>query len=266
MTAVFFQFVARQTGLYDSSKIENFSSQFHATLYVYMATFAITFMMLFFLKVSTYFSRIWFMDWAIILLTFLSLGRGVFATQFRRLERAGAFRRSIALIGEGPQFMRVSTLLSNDRRHFHLAEVLELPEAFCAPDLQRFVERARLCDVDEVFIALPAAQSRLLDLIVQQTQCLAADIHIVPDLGDTKLPLMRLRQAGDFAFITTVPRPIEGWGVLQKKIEDYTLAAIGLALVLPAMVMIAVAIKLDSKGPVIFRQRRHGSIIVSSRL
>ena len=260
-TAVFFQFVARQTGLYDSSKIENFPSQFYAILYVYMATFAITFMMLFFLKISTYFSRIWFMDWAILLLTLLSLGRGVFATQFRRLQRTGAFRRSIALIGEGPPFTRVNTLLSNDKHHFHLTEVFELPEACSAPDqdcLQRFIERARLNNVDEVFVALPATQSHLLDSIVRQTQSLVADIHIVPDLGDTKLPLMRLRRAGDFAFITTVPRPIEGWGVLQKKVEDYTLAAIGLALVLPVLFMIALAIKLDSKGPVIFRQRRHG--------
>ena len=259
MTAVFFQFVARQTGLYDASKIENFSSQLYSMLYVYMATFAITFMMLFFLKISTYFSRIWFMDWSMILLTLLSLGRGVFATQFRRLQRTGAFRRSIALIGEGPQFTRVNTLLSNDKHYFRLTEVLELPEACSAPiDLQRFIERARLSDVDEVFVALPATQSRLLDSIVRQTQSLAADIHIVPDLGDTKLPLMRLHRAGDFAFITTVPRPIEGWGVLQKKVEDYTLAAIGLALVLPVLLMIALAIKLDSKGPVIFRQRRHG--------
>jgi Undecaprenyl-phosphate glucose phosphotransferase len=261
VTAVFFQFVARQTGLYDASKIENFSSQLYSMLYVFMATFAITFMMLFFLKISTYFSRIWFVDWSMILLTLLSLGRGVFAKQFRRLQRTGAFRRSIALIGEGPQFTRINTLLSNDKHHFRLTEVLELPKAFSAPDqdcLQRFIERARLNDVDEVFVALPATQSRLLDSIVGQTHSLAADIHIVPDLGDTKLPLMRLHRVGDFAFITTVPRPIKGWGVLQKKVEDYTLAAIGLALVLPVMLMIALAIKLDSKGPVIFRQRRHG--------
>lgn len=261
VAAVFFQFVAHQTGLYNASKIENFLSQLYSMLYVYMATFAITFMLLFFLKVSTYFSRIWFLDWSLILLTLLCLGRVMFARQYRRLQRTGALRRSIALIGEGSQFARVNTLLSNDRHHFRLTEVLELPEACCAPDqncMQRFIERARLNDVDEVFVALPATQSRLLDLIVRQTQSLAADIHIVPDLGDTQLPLMRLHQAGDFAFITTVPRPIEGWGVLQKKVEDYTLSAIGLALVLPAMLIIALAIKLDSKGPILFRQKRHG--------
>ena len=63
---------------------------------------------------------------------------------------------------------------------------------------------------------------------------------------------------GDLAFITTVSRPIEGWGVFQKRVEDFAIALIGLALAGPAMLLIALAIKLDSKGPVLFRQRRRG--------
>jgi putative colanic acid biosysnthesis UDP-glucose lipid carrier transferase len=52
--------------------------------------------------------------------------------------------------------------------------------------------------------------------------------------------------------------PISDWGAFHKKIEDYVIAAVGLFLALPVMLAIAVAIKLDSRGPVFFRQRRHG--------
>ena len=47
-------------------------------------------------------------------------------------------------------------------------------------------------------------------------------------------------------------------GGFNKRVEDFAVAVIGLALAAPVMTLIALAIKLDSKGPVIFRQRRHG--------
>jgi putative colanic acid biosynthesis UDP-glucose lipid carrier transferase len=261
VTSVFFHLGARQNGLYDTGKVEEFLSQIYAMIYVCAATFALTFVMLFFMKASDTYSRLWFILWAAIFLVFVSVGRVVFAGQVRRLLRMGAIQRPIALIGEGPQFTKVRELLLNDKQHFRLANVLELPEASSAPAreyLQSFVESLRTNAVPEVLIALPASRAALMDPIVRQMQTLAADIHILPDLGDSKIPLMRLHRAGDLAFITTVSRPIEGWGVFQKRVEDFAIALIGLALAGPAMLLIALAIKLDSKGPVIFRQRRRG--------
>jgi putative colanic acid biosynthesis UDP-glucose lipid carrier transferase len=260
-TSIFFQLLARQRGLYDTAKIEDFLSQIYAMIYVCAATFALTFVMLFFMKASDFYSRVWFVHWAVLFLIFASVGRGIFAGQARRLARRGTLQRPIALIGEGPQFAKVREFLLNDKEHFRLANVLELPEAGSAQVreyLQSFVEGLRTNDVAEVLIALPASRAALMDSIVRQMQTLAADIHILPDLGNTKIPLMRLHRAGDLTFITTVSRPIEGWGVFQKRVEDFAVALIGLALAGPAMLLIALAIKLDSKGPVIFRQRRHG--------
>ncbi len=203
----------------------------------------------------------WFIYWAAVFLVFASLGRGVFARQVRRLARIGALQRPIALIGEGRQFRKVRETLLNDSQHFRLANVLDLSEtgfAQAGEPLHHFVESVRTSDVAEVLIALPSFRADLTDAIVREMQTLAADIHILPDLGDIKVPLMRLHRTGDLAFITAVSRPIEGWGVFQKRVEDFVFAAAGLVLAAPLMALIALAIKLDSEGPVIFRQRRHG--------
>jgi putative colanic acid biosynthesis UDP-glucose lipid carrier transferase len=261
VVTIFFQFVARQNKLYDAAKIDSFSSQLFAGIYVCSVTFALAVMMLFFLKTSDLYSRIWMVEWALSFLLIFSLGRGITAAQVERLARSGALRRSVALIGAGAPFARVRALLEKDERQFSLTTTLNFSDENRAGDrerLQRFVESARAYDVDEVLIALPASRMSLLEMIVQQTQVLAADVHLLPDFGDAKLPLMRLRRAGDVVFITTISKPIEGWGALQKKVEDYTLAILGLVLALPAMALIALAIKLDSPGPVLFRQRRHG--------
>ena len=261
VTSIFFQFVARQNHLYDAAKVEDCPSQLYTMIYVWAATFAMTFIMLFFIKASDFYSRVWFIYWSAIFLASVSLGRVVFARQVRRLARTGALRRPIALIGEGPQFVRVKKQLLNDQQHFRLTDVIELPDESCAleqENLQRFIDGVRTNGVAEVLIALPSSRAALMDPIVRQMQTLAADIHILPDLGDIQIPLMRLHRTGDLAFITAVSRPIEGWGVFQKRVEDFAVALTGLVLAAPVMVLIALAIRLDSKGPVIFRQRRHG--------
>ncbi len=261
VTAIFFQFVARQNRLYDATKVEDLPSQLYTMINVCAATFAMTFIMLFFLKASDFYSRAWFIYWSAIFLASVSFGRVVFARQVRRLARAGALRRPIALMGEGPQFARVKEQLLDDKQHFRLTDVIELPDEGCAQEqdnLQKFIEGVRINGVAEVLIALPSSRAATMDAILRQMQTLAADVHILPDLGDTQIPLMRLHRTGNFAFITTVSRPIEGWGVFQKRVEDFVVALIGLTLAAPVMVLIALAIKLDTKGPVIFRQRRHG--------
>jgi putative colanic acid biosynthesis UDP-glucose lipid carrier transferase len=55
-----------------------------------------------------------------------------------------------------------------------------------------------------------------------------------------------------------VRHPISGWGASLKFLEDYLIGALVLLAFLPLMLLIALAVKLDSKGPVIFRQTRHG--------
>jgi putative colanic acid biosysnthesis UDP-glucose lipid carrier transferase len=261
VASVLFQVVARQQGLYDTGKVEEFLSQLYVMIYTCASTFAITFVMLFFLKASDFYSRVWFVHWAVVFLVLATIGRGVFAGQVRRLARIGALQRPIALIGGGLQFRKVMEILLNDKQHFRLANVLELRETNCSQaeePLHHFIESVRTSGVAEVLIALPSSRAALMNSIVRQMQTLAADIHILPDLGDIKIPLMRLHRTGELSFITTVSRPIEGWGVFQKRVEDFVVALAGLALVSPVMAFIALAIKLDSKGPIIFRQRRHG--------
>src|SRR5208337_3437815 len=207
VTSIFFQFAARQNRLYDAAKVEDFLSQLNTMIYVCAATFAMTFIMLFFMKQSEFYSRVWFIYWSAIFLASARLGRVVFTRQVRRLARKGALPRSIALIGEGPLFVRVKEQLLNDKQHYRLTDVIELLDQSYAQEqdsLQRFIEGARANDVADVLIALPSSRAASLNAVVRHMQTLPADIHLLPDLGDIQIPLMRLHRTGDFSFITTV--------------------------------------------------------------
>ena len=262
--ALGFHFIARQRGLYQINGPTDFSEHFASAIYVWITAFALAFMVLFFLKVSGEFSRAWFLEWAAILLSLLVLGRGLIIRRFEAMAHAGALRRSVALIGAGTQFNAVKLYLQENDRQFLLCCAVELraPKKIENGDLQRsireFARGAHENEIDDIMIALTPAEAWLAKPIMQEVQRLPADIHIVPDFGDICFPKMDLWRMGDLALITAISKPITGWAAFLKVIEDYLLAAVGLFLALPAMVLIAIAIKLNLEGPVFFRQRRHG--------
>jgi putative colanic acid biosynthesis UDP-glucose lipid carrier transferase len=262
--ALSFHLIARQRGLYNVVRLTDFSAQLSSLLYVWMATCASLFMVFFFLKISEHFSRLWCLEWFFLLLLLLAAGRGVIIRYFQHMDRSGVLSRFVVLIGFGKQFTALRTHISNDNRNYSLCAIVELP-AIAHMSLEEvrqtiadFVQRAHEIEADDIMIALPPGYGLLTNHILQEVERVPADIHIVPDLGDLRYSGIRLGHLGEMTYLTMTSKPITGWGAFFKKAEDYLVALIGLVLMAPAMVLIAAAIKLDSKGPVFFRQRRHG--------
>lgn len=63
---------------------------------------------------------------------------------------------------------------------------------------------------------------------------------------------------GNVPFIDISDKPIANWDVVKKWLFDKIVASLALIALAPVMLLIALAIKLDSKGPVLFRQKRLG--------
>lgn len=264
LVALGFHFIGRQKGLYDTARLTNFPAQLSFVLHAWMATCASLFMVLFFMKISERFSRLWCLDWSIFLLLLLAAGRVVIIKYFQRMDRSGVLRRCVVLIGFGDQFSFLQTYINNDNRKYSLCAVIKLREVPQMGEKEvrqaigRFARSSHEFEADDIMIALPPGYGSLVNLILQEVQKVPADVHIVPDFGGLRFPTIRLGQIGELSYLTTASKPIAGWGAFFKKAGDYLLAAIGLILLAPAMACIAAAIKLETEGPVFFRQRRHG--------
>jgi len=265
--SILFHTIARQSGQYERQQNFSFASQLSALIYICAVTIASAFVMLFFLKIQTEFSRIWLVVWMALLLLLLAAGRAIAAQYIDILMRKGMLRRNVVLVGSGDQFKSTKKSLQEDEYHFCLVNALELSEfAACdssgccdnSPEMQTFVREAQDKHVDAVIIALPSAKGKELEKIVQQVQMLAVDVQILPDFGGANIALRHLQQVANLSLITTVSKPISEWGAFLKIIEDYIVGIFCLILFLPVMAVIAIAIKLDSDGPILFRQRRHG--------
>ncbi len=112
--------------------------------------------------------------------------------------------------------------------------------------------------VDTVLVAMPWSAGDAMRAIVDRISMAPVDIYIYPGMNGLNLPLRRPDKAFDLPLLMACTRPIGGWGAAIKRTEDVILSFGLLLFISPVMLTIAAAIKLTSKGPVLFRQRRLG--------
>lgn len=112
--------------------------------------------------------------------------------------------------------------------------------------------------IDEVIIALPSASHGKVTEILMACARLNVQFRIVPDFYDLSLNQVDVAEINGIPLIGLREASLPGSGQVIKRILDVTLASIALILLSPLMVLIAIAIKLDSPGPIIVRQVRIG--------
>jgi len=124
--------------------------------------------------------------------------------------------------------------------------------------LSTLVDYVKENHVDLLYVAMPmASQPRILKLL-DELRDTTASIYFIPDVFITDLIQARVAMVGGIPAVAVCETPFAGWNGVIKRASDILLSLLILALILPALLLIALAIKLESPGPVIFHQRRYG--------
>jgi exopolysaccharide biosynthesis polyprenyl glycosylphosphotransferase len=122
-------------------------------------------------------------------------------------------------------------------------------------DLHRIVQAYR---AEEVVIALPRRSEKQLEQVIGQCSGLDVGMKMVPDLYDLMVGQVRTNQIYGFPLIEILPQLITPTGLIIKRSGDILFSLVLLAGFLPFGILIASAIKLDSRGPVFYLQERVG--------
>ena len=112
--------------------------------------------------------------------------------------------------------------------------------------------------IDEVILALPLRAHGPLEDLVLALQTLPVRVRVVPDFFDLAIFRATIEDFGGIPLIGLRDPAIDGYNRTIKRAFDLVIATLGLLLVWPVMLLVAVAIKLDSPGPVFFKQPRVG--------
>jgi len=113
-------------------------------------------------------------------------------------------------------------------------------------------------NIDEVIVTLPWMSHRKIMSILTQCERERVRARIVPDLFQMRLSQVDIEDLNGIPLLGMRDRTISGWNLILKRSMDFIIALFGLLLLSPMMLLIAIAIKLDSPGPALFQQTRVG--------
>lgn len=143
----------------------------------------------------------------------------------------------------------------DDRLRERVGRLTDYPLLGTIDQLPAYVEKNR---IEAIYISLPmATQPRILKLLDALSNT-TASIYFVPDMFITDLMQGRIDSVGEMPVISVCETPFTGLNGMLKRLSDIVLSSLILLLISPLLLIIAAAIKLDSPGPVIFKQRRYG--------
>jgi Undecaprenyl-phosphate glucose phosphotransferase len=229
-----------------------------------IATCAISFGLLMLLAFGTKFigsvSRLWLIASGASTCVWVLAVRLAFRQRLETMLRSGyCLDRALILCGSMPIGNRTRDSVERESRgQIRVTVIAPIPGLPGAPALG-FIESAiRSGSIDRVFVAgfdqLPEETNTLLGRLAQ----LAVDVTLLPNFQGVRAPSLRAARIGMLPAVDVACRPLTQVQSFIKRAEDLVLGGIMLLLAAPIMAMIALAIKLDSRGPVFFRQTRLG--------
>lgn len=142
---------------------------------------------------------------------------------------------------------RIDTMSDDESRRAQLSEDLDL-----AVSVVRFLRP------DDVFILVPWSASADIERCIDAFLRVPAALHLRPGAVMDRFPDLKLARVGGLSGINIGRRPPQAGELFLKRSLDLVLALIALVLLSPLFLVVAVLIKLDSPGPVFFRQKRYG--------
>jgi Undecaprenyl-phosphate glucose phosphotransferase len=113
-------------------------------------------------------------------------------------------------------------------------------------------------ELDQIIIALPLVSQDRLDTIVEKLSAGAIDICIIPREFLVLRNRYRINYIGSLPVLNVWQLPVKDLQGIMKEVQDRVLAALGLIFLSPLLLLTAIAIRLESKGPIFFKQVRFG--------
>lgn len=201
--------------------------------------------------------------WLGLTVFFTLASRVLLALYLRQLDRLGALKEDVAVIGAGAF---ADQLIPRIHEQVHLLGVFDDRASrveHCVHKPRTSVEALVSHTVaerpDRILIALPSVDAQRLHALVEQLRTLRVPVELCTRGIRREQHSSLIGQVGEQLPVPLLAdRPIRRWNAVMKAASDFILASLMLLLLLPVFAVIALAIRIDSPGPILFKQRRHG--------
>ena len=267
--ALLSMFAFQTADIYQVQAFRGHEKQYMRLASAWSVVFLIVIGASFFAKAGDMFSRVWLGCFYVSGLAALVASRKLLFLAVRKWTRDGRLTRRTVIVGGGKAGESVIEELG--RQKDSGVKIIGLfddrgddrSSADCAgqrklgvvDDLLEFGRRTR---VDLVVFSLPiSAEDRILQML-KKLWVLPVDIRLAAHTNKLQFRPRSYSYIGTVPVLDVFDRPIADWDVVMKWLFDKLIGGLILLCALPAMALIAAAIKLESRGPILFRQKRYG--------
>jgi Undecaprenyl-phosphate glucose phosphotransferase len=256
-------------GLYSVQAFRTHIHQLSRVVVAWTVVFVAALTAAFFIKFEVSLSRVWAAAFYGSGLMALLAGRCVVMSLVRRWAREGRMIRRVVVVGGGPSGEAlIQALLSEPDSDLRICGVFDdrgdsrsqdviggVPKLGNVDDLVEFTRRTR---VDLILVSLPlTAEDRVLQM-VKKLWVLPVDVRLAAHMNKLRFRPRAYSYIGNVPVLDIFDKPIADWNMVVKSAFDRIAGALILLAASPFMLLTAIAVKLDSSGPIFFRQRRYG--------
>lgn len=239
---------------YRSWRANKLSDMLRSIVFAWLTTCAAMAIWMFFSKSAESFSRVWFASWGLSTLVVLVLLRIVVYSGVRFLRTLGYNFKNLVLVGDEQSGLEVSRALANE-----IWSDLKVVARILPMDLAQWLaENTSSIQIDEVWLCLPLSDQQGILEAKNALRYSTANIRLVPDWFALKIVNHGVSEIAGIPMLDLSATPVTGVMRIIKAVEDRVLACAILLLISPLLLIIAVAVKASSPGPVLFKQLRHG--------
>lgn len=209
-------------------------------------------------KMSYEYSRIWLSIWMLTHASLIVLFYSMVSVAVKRYWAREENARSVLIIGKGAGFKKtIDRFLKPNSEGYIIKDTIyfEMPEDALSQLQSRINEGQQF---DAYWIFLPLNCSDAVKDIVHILRHETGDIQYMPGLRDLPLINHQVNIIGDIYSFDITRSPLDGFNSILKRAEDIVIASLILILISPLCLLIALAVKWSSPGPILFKQYRYG--------
>ena len=256
-------------GLYQFQALTKFIQSADRVMIAISTTFVFLISLSFVVKATGVFSRIWVVLFFLTSMVALVAARALLAYVLAKLGQHQIIARRIVIYGAGEQlrnflqnldrsplaFLKVGGVYTNDIQ----VSTPSNKNFDVLGNLDQLISKVRQNEIDDIFVALPWANKEQVIGVLERLRELPTSVYLCADnIGFS----VQLREPPSYfqrlPLFEVIGKPLSGWDVIVKVLEDYILGTFLLILCIPIFLIVAFAIKLTSPGPIFFKQKRFG--------
>ena len=249
-------------GLYNLKNTEKLSSELKKIL-THSVIWLLVMLAYFFIIREVFFSRLVLGFSFAITVGIIMGGRIILSMIENRLLAMGIGRRKVLLIGANKISRRIAEKFIKDP-HYKVAGYLVarhakidgLKKLGTIKDLAKVVRRYKIEEIVQTSQNLTEIQDHEILAFCQENHL---QYRFVPDILAVERSNVEIVPVAGYPLIHLKPTPLDGWGKVYKRIFDIFASGIGILLLSPLLTAVAIGIKLDSKGPILFSRLDDGS-------